>query len=759
MASASVRATCPGCQHQLRIPRELLGQPVKCKKCGTIIRSKAKGDSPTPPGALPGAYPQDLIASTPSQASGIHFAYGQQQGVSHTSTGITGSAYPVASPYAPPAGYGIPVGASVVNNVEELEPTLSRTTRSYRSGRRYQRGDSSTALYITIAFGLFLIVGLTAAAVFLPGYVKRNRSIEVVSNNITSSNVVSPNSQVGTQSVTPTPSFGPMPRRMLFVQINNYLYLNPLTSAAPAGRSYGPDRTRAVARRLAYDWRVNTEKENNQVYVLSDMGPAAEVRAPFKSVLNETFQKFFDTSRAQDRILVYFGGHAVEIDGKAYIVPIEGDTEEPESLIPVRDLYARLATCRATQKVLIWDVCRYNPQRGNTRKGSEPMSETLEKALTSDIPPGVEVVLTCSKDQYALEFFSYQVPGETSDHSITGSNFLQASIYVANKTRNKPKAVSPNDPYPVAEWVEALGKRVNEVAQSMPKEEGKTLNQTPKVYGSLGSSLVAYNPNEPPPARFELPQPPRSASPDLVAAIRSETSLPPLLKSGDEEDGLASFPFLAEKLEPYKNGPTIAQIEASKDMYPFEATVLESFRKIRDVWEGKAAGTTTNSEIRRVFEGETTDAAKKTIKEDQIYPALAILELEEIIMALKKLEPEREKASKRWQANYDYCVAQAKARLAFMNEYNLLLGQIFTPEVLPPLDREKAGHTGWALASREKMKSKRDIQALRDEARELYAQMIEHYKGTPWEILAKREKGIALGLEWQPYSPGGRTMD
>jgi len=735
MSSSSVRAICPGCQNPLRIPRELLGQPVKCKQCGTIVRTKAPPQSAAVP--VPAGYPQ---AAVPVPA-----VYPQ------------GQAYPqAAAPYAPPPGYGYPAAVAAPNPLE-ME-TTSSAAKNYRGRGRYKKGGGNkTALYLTIAFGLFVIVGLTAAGIYLPGYVKKHRADQAVADSTTpvqSQKVATP-----TIASTPSaPSFGPMPRRMLFMQLNNYLYLNPLTSATPTGRGFGPDRTRAVAKRLAYDWRVNTEKENNQLYVLSDIGPVTDVRAPYRNVLTETYEKFFESSRAQDRLLVYFGGHIAEVEGKAYLVPIEGDLEEVSTLIPLQDFYTKLAASPAQQKVVVWDVCRYNPQRGKTRKGSEPMSESLEKALVA-VPPGVEAVLTCAKDECALEFFSQQVPGETSDYSITGSSFLTAAIFVANKNKNKAKGVSPTDAYPVQEWVDAIGKRVEAVAKSMPQEDGKSMVQKPKVVGTPKSEPVAYNPNEAMPVRFELPQPPKGASLELVTAIRDEIRLPSLLKSDSEDNSLASFPFPADKLDPFKTTVTLEQILKDKEKYNFEATVAEAFDKIRLVWDGKAAGGEAKAEIRRVFEGETSDAAKKTIKEDQIYPALAILELEEVISSLTKLASERETAPKRWQANYDYALAQAKARLAFMNEYNLLLGQIFTPEILPALDREKAGHTGWALATKEKMKSKKDMQTLRDESRELYAQIIEQYKGTPWEIQAKREKGIALGLEWQPYSPGGKLMD
>ncbi len=37
-----------------------------------------------------------------------------------------------------------------------------------------------------------------------------------------------------------------------------------------------------------------------------------------KNVARRTHTEFCNTSREQDRIVIYFGGHAIEKDGKAY---------------------------------------------------------------------------------------------------------------------------------------------------------------------------------------------------------------------------------------------------------------------------------------------------------------------------------------------------------------------------------------------------------------------------------------------------------
>src|SRR5437016_5373856 len=55
LMDTTVRATCPKCRTTLKIPAQWLGQAVKCKKCGAVVRSKpaaqANGTVQTPPPA------------------------------------------------------------------------------------------------------------------------------------------------------------------------------------------------------------------------------------------------------------------------------------------------------------------------------------------------------------------------------------------------------------------------------------------------------------------------------------------------------------------------------------------------------------------------------------------------------------------------------------------------------------------------------------------------------------------------------------
>jgi hypothetical protein len=42
------------------------------------------------------------------------------------------------------------------------------------------------------------------------------------------------------------------------------------------------------------------------------------------------------------------------------------------------------------------------------------------------------------------------------------------------------------------------------------------------------------------------------------------------------------------------------------------------------------------------------------------------------------------------------------------------------------------------------------VKDLASDARKLMTKLIQEHPGTPWEVLAKRERSTALGLVWQP---------
>jgi hypothetical protein len=171
--------------------------------------------------------------------------------------------------------------------------------------------------------------------------------------------------------------------------------------------------------------------------------------------------------------------------------------------------------------------------------------------------------------------------------------------------------------------------------------------------------------------------------------------------------------------------------------------VIKTIRLLRATFDPKGA----QGSLRDYFQGGTSDRIKAAIFREQMKPARALAEMMERLEELRKAGKERDKEpSPRWQAHYDYILAQLLARTAYISEYDLMLGKIRKDE-LPEL---RSMHTGWRLASCEKMQSGKDVKELAAQAKQLFAKLIQEHPGTPWEVLAKRDRLTALGLEWQP---------
>ena len=500
MEAATIRATCPNCQSTLRIPAAWAGQVVKCKKCGSGVRTVAGATPPASP-VQGEAHQHGHAEHFAPAASGSPFdelspaAAGRREnpfeGEEHAPPPYAGyppqgyypppgylypmppgygappPGYPYPMPpgypappmgYAPPPGYPYPMppgypppgayeppapppyqppayapappppqgpsaAAVAVAAVAGFKPSEALGSHSRRG--QYRRGPDN-AKYIWIGVALILTAGLVFGGLYGAKQLTRKPTVEPTGG---SGEPKEP--KAGTNPGTGSPkgssgllaNVGGYPRRLLFIHISNYLYLNPLTHAQVDGKIHGPDLTKPAANRLATEWRVPSD----QLFLLSDTAPLADQRSPMREVLTGTYEKFFETSRTQDRIVVYFGGHVLTKDGKTYLVPIEGDPDDAEKLVPLSDFYAKMKECKATQKVVIWDVCRFNPERGRNRPGSEPMTEETATALAAT-PSGVQALITCQTGENALEFYNAQPDGFGKGKlPVVGSNFLGAS--------------------------------------------------------------------------------------------------------------------------------------------------------------------------------------------------------------------------------------------------------------------------------------------------------------------------------------------
>lgn len=666
-----VQTQCPGCKKVLRVPAQWANQKLKCKHCGKILQ--------VPPAAS--AAPGKPVAKRPAPESAVGELPDQLQ-------------------------------------IRGLPQRPSTTARALRG-----------------VMALIAIAVVTGGGYFLYRQLD-NKGYLQAENPVVTTEATKPT--VGEKPRAPANV--PWPRRLLAIGIHNYLYANPLSPGD------GEEHFHHVVNRLATRWRVPTE----QTVILADVprpapadagnprarrataarssAPGPMIVPPLKGVVEKSITDFLESSRSQDRVLLLFAGHAIDVDDQAYLVPLEGELAVKDSLIPLTWLYEQLEKCKARQKVLLLDVCRYDAGRGSERPGSEAMSAKLDAAVQK-APSGVQVWVSCAKEQNSVE--------------VLGQPIFLSKVFAALDPRRKTDGIQePTDSLPV----EALAKTVNKATEDEVQGD-KLGTQTPRLLGKEPSAGPPPNPAEAAPARLTVAAPALPGGSVPVAEVKTlldEIAIPPLRLGGSTTaplDGLV--PFSTRKLEDFRadyNSLQQLQTEIKTDpkKYQLRAATLDGVKVLRMCAD--------KLQIHEFITAPVDERRKEDFKKDQLVPATLLYELEEIKRRMDKLEETRDQEpSRRWQAHFDYIYAQILARMAFIHEYNLMLGKIRKDE-LPTLEKNQSGYR---LSARDKLQSK-EGRDLATEAKKRLRQVAKEQKGTPWEVLAKRDQLTALGLEWQP---------
>lgn len=652
-----IQAKCPSCQATLRIPSDLAGKTVRCKRCGTVVR--LEGQSP-PVGKLV----KDRVAR-PERSEG------------------RGGKTPTAPE-------------------PRSEPPDENDFANLGTGPLPVRAHRSTGRWI--ARGLLWTVGLIGIA-----------GIVIVLASRKEANNPAPVPAGGTQqagSAPPEPP-APLPRRLLAINVCNYLYFDPLHPGIK------PRDAHAILTKFADFLHV----PNSQFAELSDALPGKQAVPPMKGVIEKAITDFLGSSRPQDRVIVLFSGHAVEVEEQPFLVPLEGEAGDAKTLVPLSWLYEQFGKCPARQKVFIADLCHMDPTHGNLRQGSGPLGEKIAAALAKP-PAGVQVWSSSSAGQ-----FSYADPGPiflTSLDSVIGSGADAGRI----------GARSPSDSLPLETLNAKVGEEVHRAVSLLFKEK-----QTSRLGGAEpAESSGAYDPNEPLPPRitleWKLTKGFAAADKKLIDGILKEAALLPAVRiqpAVEQNPTADMFPLFAEAV--------------MKDYRP--DNVKTPFRTAID--QARAVLRKHAKAYPEEFRGDL-NALKKRIAPEQKKLAQTTLELETALKNLQDAAAGRDQEkSKRWRATYDYVLARLLERIAYTYEYNFMLANIRT-DSMPELVAGQ--HTGWRLAARDRMQVKGDegkqAKKYASDAKDVLKRLAEENKGTPYEVLAKRDYSNALGLEWRP---------
>ena len=782
--STVVQSTCPGCKQPLRIPSDWLTQAIRCKQCGLVLQAKASATAyaPRPSGVRPAVSPRTPPPSRTIQPP----ATPAPKVVPAPPLAVTAQPPAVASPAVavPVAVVAAPVAAGSPFDMIDAEPSgPARPSRYRRSRGGWWKGPvvALSVLVVAAVVAYFAWPYLRDAlqepqqASVQPnnngrdtnpgatGQPKKDEPGDKPKNPDQATNPKEPNKDPnetkgpkGNEPPNPTkdpsatdkpkpkpddpvkpppdaPKNGQYPRRALIVSVHNYLYANPID----------PGISGASARNLAHFPEALNKGLHiplNETAHLSDVADKGQARSPLKPVIEKTLTDFLDSSRGQDCILVFFIGHSVVVGDDTYLVPIEGELDNADTLIPLKWVYEQMAKCKARQKVLVVDVNRLNPARGVERSNGGPMDAKADAAFAAP-PDGVEVWTACVVGQQSYEL-------DDAPEGAFIDRLWTALAPGRNEKGLEGVIQTPEKPMPV--------KQLADVVNAGLKDELSLykLEQQSRLAGAEPANGAAYDKAEAPApdAVKSLAAAPAGGDVKEVQSVLDEIGMPPI-KASSEDNGVraeALPPFPPDKLAAYAPGGDTSDLRKA---------VLNA-REV--IWALNTAPppTALKDEVAKIRKDLTVSLAilkdgykkvgddnafKSMVEKDERKIADMMAVCEDALNQMKAAGEKRDMETKRWQVNYDFTLARLEAQYAYLFEYDSALGQMrkgTAPELV-------SGQNGWKLAAQPTLKGDSAGKKLAKDSNKLLDQIIKDNPGTPWEVLAKREKMTALGLQWQ----------
>ena len=370
------------------------------------------------------------------------------------------------------------------------------------------------------------------------------------------------------------------------------------------------------------------------------------------------------------------------------------------------------------------------------------MTEAMEKAL-HDSPDGVSVITSCSKGEESLELdhyyaeISYDTPGvKGSGADIYGGFFLSMlhAASIAGGLAPEKKLPEPGDNLPVERMTSWMKRKLGEVVRHAFPERTQTVKATIKQR----AEPIPFNGAEPVPPRFDFPTPPPSADPKEVTEIIHEIQLPPIkaFRVDAPPPSISDvIPFSKEALKDYMAG----ELKPGDKPNDFQQAILNAIEEMR-----KQGARGSGTELPEEFGGDTSDKAKAELRNIQEVPARVEAIMQDTLDNLDSVFDMKEKQTKRWQATYEYVVAQVKLRMCYANQYNLALANVSRrkaarfegrAERLSPFRRNEA-----------RQEHVRRSQGNVQRGRKSLNDIIKKHPKTPWAVMAKTDRTVAIGL-------------
>ncbi len=155
---------------------------------------------------------------------------------------------------------------------------------------------------------------------------------------------------------------------------------------------------------------------------------------PEAKKIREQFDLLLARVDKRSTLIVALSGHGIQFDSKGsnYFCPLDARLTDPQTLIPLDEIYKQLEACPAERKLLLVDACRNDPQSNLAKSRATVELKTLSPAEET-VPKGIVALFSCSARQQ-----SYEHP--TLKHGVFFHQLLEGWKGAADA--NKDKAVT-----------------------------------------------------------------------------------------------------------------------------------------------------------------------------------------------------------------------------------------------------------------------------------------------------------------------------
>jgi hypothetical protein len=244
----------------------------------------------------------------------------------------------------------------------------------------------------------------------------------------------------------------------------------------------------------------------------------------------------------------------------------------------------------------------------------------------------------------------------------------------------------------------------------------------------------------------------RLADKKALQEVWAEARVPALRPAKDAETLPSAPAFVTERLKEYAAGGADSDLRKAvrKGRAAIWAVATEagggpadSLVEVQQLRQAAGLGLSILKDGVRAPANENQFKAMLEMRQRDVARAMSVLT--EVHEELQEAGAKRRRESKRWQANYDFVKARLEMQIALLYEYQSALGQM--RKELPPRDAATEG--GWILQSREALTGDTTGKKLNKSAQQTLDYIIKEHAGTPWEVLARREKERLIGLEWK----------